>query len=165
MTVAGAAGPPASQAVLAPPTLGSWAELVRLVQGTTGLHVPRGRPRPARGGGVHDEDSGCVLPGLPVLSLTPEPWWPGSVSDWAARQLAHHLGSPGPPGGRPPGCLAVLRGDAVGRGWDGEVLLDHVQVVALLSAAVVAEGQRRHSRARSGRWPAPQGDVDWIVLS
>ncbi|WP_336923612.1 DUF6098 family protein [Aquipuribacter sp. SD81] len=167
------------QVLAEPPTLTDLAELVRLVAATPGLHVPRGRLRPARGGGVHDDVSGCVLPGVPALRLTPEPWWPGAVVDWVARQVAHRpepAGGPEPhavpqpaprpaPAAGPGGGTAVVRGSVAGRGWDGEPLLAGVEVVALLSPEVVAGARRHHARASSGCWPAPQGDVDWIVLA
>lgn len=151
-----------------PVPLERWDELVAFMAGRDHadprhrLFVRRGRSRPARGGGVHDEESGTVLPGLPALSLVPEPWWPGSVADWVSRQLSHHLD-----GRTDRSTVPLLRGRVVGRGWDGEVLLAGVDVAAVVGPTPLLHA-RRHYRALScGRWPEalPGEPVDALYLA
>ncbi|MFC5380029.1 DUF6098 family protein [Aquipuribacter nitratireducens] len=152
--------PRAAAALERPASLGAWPDVVRFVaRAPWSLHVVRGRPRPARGGGVHDAESGCVLPGLPVLTVTPAPWWTGAVADWVARQLVAHLEDR-----RGGSDVVLLTGREVGRGWDGELLLGDVARAAVVAEAAVAAAQRHHREVSCGAWPVSQGDVDWIVL-
>src|SRR5690606_23584497 len=43
-----------------------------------------------------DHESGCLLPGLSVNPMNPEPWWDRPVEHWVARQLCQyaHLMTP-----------------------------------------------------------------------
>lgn len=152
--------PRVAAALERPRTLATWPDAVRFVaRAPSPLYVVRGLPRPARGGGVHDAESGCVLPGLPVLSVSPAPWWTGSVADWVARQLVAHLGCR-----RSGTAVTLLAGTEAGRGWDGETLLGDVEAVAVVDGSALAGAQRHHREVSCGAWPVSQGDVDWIVL-
>lgn len=156
---------PGAGAAAGPPVLGRWQDLVALVRATVPsrlpteglsvspspeLYVLRGRPRPARGGGVHDDESGVVLPGVPALRLTPASWWPGQTADWVARQLVHHARAQGDGVSVP-----VLRGRVVGSGWDSEPLLGDVGLVAVVPPDLLAHAQRHHRTVSAGRWPEP----------
>jgi hypothetical protein len=139
-----------------------WPDLLRLVQQSGPLHVVRGRCRPARGGGVQDEESGCLLPGVPVLTLTPARWWAGPLEDWVSRQLSHHL-----VGRSETTVVPLLRGREVDRGWDGEPLLASVQVVALVGPPALLRARRHHRSVAAGRWPSDRADpsVDALLPS
>lgn len=139
-----------------------WPDLLRLVEESEPLHVVRGRCRPARGGGVQDEESGCLLPGVPVLRLTPAPWWSGPLEDWVARQLSHHL-----VGRSETSVVPLLRGREVGRGWDGEPLLASVEVVALVGPPALLRARRHYRAVAAGRWPSDRSapTVDLLLLS
>jgi hypothetical protein len=84
-----------------------------------------------------DKESGCVLPGLSVNPLRPEPWWDRPVEHWLARQLCQYLHLR--EGDR---FGWVLGGRVVGRGPDCEPLVVDVAPVAVLDDEVVREAQR-----------------------
>lgn len=83
-----------------------------------------------------DHESGCLLPGLSVNPLDPEPWWNRPVEHWVARQLCQyaHLMTPE----RFPW---VLTGEIAGRGPDCEPLLVSTVPVASIDPAVVDEAE------------------------
>ena len=88
-----------------------------------------------------DHESGCVLPGLSVNPLDPEPWWDRPVEHWVARQLSRST------------SLAVegrhawlLTGEVSGRGPDCEPLLVAVHPVAVLDDAVLGEAEARYGQ-------------------
>lgn len=89
-----------------------------------------------------DHESGCVLPGLSVNPLAPEPWWDRPVTHWLARQLCQylHLGD-----GERFGW--VLTGRVVGRGPDCEPLVTDVRAAAVLDEEVLQEAQRVYREA------------------
>lgn len=139
----------------APVVLQRWDDVLDLLAGAgvattaTRLFVLRGRCRAARDGGVRDDESGCILPGLPALQLSPPTWWAGEVGDWAARQVSHHVAAQ-----EEGGSVPVVTGRTVGRGWDGEPLLDRLGLVAVLAPVAVAQAVRHYRGLQSGRWPA-----------
>lgn len=97
-----------------------------------------------------DGESGCVLPGLSVNRLAPEPWWTRPRREWVARQLCQydHLAD-----GRRRAW--VLTGDDVGRGPDSEPLVAHVRPVALLDPPVLEQARELYRAAmRPGQVPS-----------
>ncbi|MFC8597415.1 MULTISPECIES: DUF6098 family protein [unclassified Isoptericola] len=88
-----------------------------------------------------DHESGCVLPGLSVNPLDPEPWWDRPAEHWVARQLCQyaHLMTPD----RFPW---VLTGELAGRGPDCEPLLGAFAPVASMDPAVVDEAAAVYER-------------------
>lgn len=89
-----------------------------------------------------DKESGCVLPGLSVNPLAPEPWWTRPVEQWLARQLCQyaHLSA----GDR---FGWVLTGRVVGRGPDCEPLVTDTRAVAELDDGVLEEAERVYRAA------------------
>ncbi|WP_318842789.1 DUF6098 family protein [Myceligenerans pegani] len=117
------------------PLLGSVGELAELVETLPAVYVRfSAGPEADRTIVSRDHESGCVLPGLSVNPMTPEPWWTRPVEHWAARQLCQyaHLMV----GGRLPWLLS---GRVAGRGPDCEPLLVDVVPVAAIRPAVVEE--------------------------
>jgi hypothetical protein len=102
--------------------------------------------------GSYDAESGLSLPGLAAHPLDPEPWWNRPAEEWLARQLYRY---------RRLGELAdsrfawVLRGHVVGRGPDGEPLMDDIEVVARLADCLLDEAARLY-RERFGGDLSPQ---------
>ncbi len=79
------------------PRLRSLAEVAGLVDVVRPLYVRfSGGPEQDAESVSRDHDSGCLLPGLSVNPLTPEPWWDRPVEHWVARQLCQyaHLMTP-----------------------------------------------------------------------
>jgi len=89
-----------------------------------------------------DHESGCLLPGLSVNPLDPEPWWDRPPEHWVARQLCQyaHLMTPE----RFPW---VLTGTVAGRGPDCEPLLVETVAVASIDRAVVDEAAELYAHA------------------
>lgn len=134
-------GSPPQTARGALPTLGSLDELARFTLTETdvffrysrGPHVDRGEPSV-------DPESGLLLPGLPVVSLKPEPWWTRDRRDWIARQLTRHIQEQ-----RCDHAVAwVVLGRLAGYGPDREPLLWPWTPVAWVSDAVLEEAQARY---------------------
>ncbi len=88
-----------------------------------------------------DHESGCVLPGLSVNPLNPEPWFDRPPLHWVARQLVQyaHLEEAGR-------YAWVLTGREVGRGPDCEPLLADVDPVARVPSDVVREARELYER-------------------
>jgi hypothetical protein len=88
-----------------------------------------------------DHESGCLLPGLSVNPLNPEPWWGRQLEHWLARQLCQyaHLLAPD----RYPWALT---GEIAGRGPDCEPLLVATTAVASIDHGVVDEAARLYAR-------------------
>lgn len=89
-----------------------------------------------------DHESGCVLPGLSVNPLRPEPWWDRPVVEWLARQLCQyiHLADGDDRAGW------VLTGRVVGRGPDCEPLVADVTPVAWLSQSCLDAARELYNR-------------------
>jgi len=81
-----------------------------------------------------DGESGCLLPGLSVNPLRPEPWWTRPAVQWLARQVRQyaHLEDAS-------SYAWVLTGEVVGHGADCEPLVAGMRPVAALDDAVVEE--------------------------
>ena len=118
-------------------------EVVDLVKAEPGLYVRfSAGPEADAGSPSRDGESGCLLPGLSVNRLAPEPWWTRPVTEWVARQLCQydHLAADG----RFPW---VLIGAEVGRGPDSEPLVVRVRPIAVVAPAVLEEARDiYHSR-------------------
>ena len=130
----------------APPSLTSLEQVLDVLRrdGEAYLRISPG-PRTDRYSGMRDADSGCLLPGLPVWAMRPEPWWPAGPRLWAARQLVRHgyLLS----GGK--GHVAwLLTGEEVGRGPEGEPLVGSFRPVATVAPAVLAEAESAYAAWR-----------------
>ena len=113
-------------------------EVVDLVKAEPGLYVRfSAGPEADAGSQSRDGESGCLLPGLSVYRLAPEPWWTRPVAEWVARQLYQHehLAADG----RFPW---VLIGAEVGRGPDSEPLVVRVEPIAVMAPAVREEAQK-----------------------
>jgi Family of unknown function (DUF6098) len=133
---------------VAPAPVTSLAEAAALLRlnGALYLRYDTGRA-PEATQSSRDGESGCLLPGLGVTPLRPEPWWDKTVEQWMARQLCQfaHLW-----GGAWRGW--VVTGAEVGRGPDCEPLLGDVRTVGELcpecleEASLVYRGVLAHGR-------------------
>jgi hypothetical protein len=115
------------------PRLESLSEAADLVQllGPVYVRFSAG-PEADRSTISRDHESGCLMPGLSVNPMTPEPWWTRPVEHWVARQLsqyAHLMVQDRFPW--------LLTGEVSGRGPDCEPLLVAVTPVASLAPSVV----------------------------
>ncbi|WP_051432955.1 DUF6098 family protein [Promicromonospora kroppenstedtii] len=117
------------------PRLGSLAEVAELVQVLAPVYVRfSAGPEADRAVASRDHESGCLMPGLSVNPMTPEPWWTRPVEHWVARQLrqyAHLMVRERFPW--------LLTGDVSGRGPDCEPLLIGITPLAFLAPSVVEE--------------------------
>lgn len=120
------------------PRLRSLAEVAELVAVVRPLYVRfSGGPDQDRSTVSRDHESGCLLPGLSVNPMNPEPWWDRPVEHWVARQLcqyAHLL--------TPERYPWLLTGEIAGRGPDCEPLLVDVVPAASIEPQVVEEAGR-----------------------
>ena len=120
------------------PRLRSVAEIAELVDVVSPLYV-RFSAGPEQDSRTvsRDHESGCLLPGLSVNPMNPEPWWDRPVEHWVARQLCQyaHLMT----GERFPW---LLTGDVAGRGPDCEPLLVDVIAAASIDPRAVDEAGR-----------------------
>jgi hypothetical protein len=124
------------------PHLRSLAEVAELVVAVSPLYV-RFSEGPVTDAATvsRDHESGCLLPGLSVNPLTPEPWWDRRLEHWLARQLCQyaHLLTPD----RFPWALT---GEIAGRGPDCEPLLVGTTAVATIDQSVVDEASELYAR-------------------
>ncbi|MFJ4230276.1 DUF6098 family protein [Cellulosimicrobium cellulans] len=130
--------PQETSALDALPRLRSLAEVAELVAVVNPLYVRfSGGPDKDRSTVSRDHESGCLLPGLSVNPMNPEPWWDRPVEHWVARQLCQyaHLMTPE----RFPW---LLTGEVAGRGPDCEPLLVDVVPAASVDPLVVEEAGR-----------------------
>ncbi|MCA5893995.1 DUF6098 family protein [Isoptericola sp. NEAU-Y5] len=122
--------------------LRSLAEVAELVRLTAPLYVRfSAGPEADVTTRSRDHESGCVLPGLSVNPLSPEPWWDRPLEHWLARQLyqyAHLM--------TPERFPWVLTGEIAGRGPDCEPLLVRTTPVASVDRAVVDEAVATYAR-------------------
>jgi hypothetical protein len=120
------------------PRLRSLAEVAELVAVVRPLYVRfSGGPDQDRSTVSRDHESGCLLPGLSVNPMNPEPWWDRPIEHWVARQLcqyAHLL--------TPERYPWLLTGEIAGRGPDCEPLLVDVVPAASIEPQVVEEAGR-----------------------
>ncbi|MDR7384716.1 DUF6098 family protein [Promicromonospora iranensis] len=124
------------------PHLRSLGEVGELVEAVSPLYVRfSGGPVADAATVSRDHESGCLLPGLSVNPLTPEPWWDRKVEHWLARQLCQyaHLLAPD----RYPWALT---GEIAGRGPDCEPLLVGTTAVASIDRSVVDEAAWLYAR-------------------
>lgn len=124
------------------PHLRSLAEVAELVEAVSPLYVRfSGGPVADAATVSQDHESGCLLPGLSVNPLTPEPWWDRKLEHWLARQLCQyaHLLTPD----RYPWALT---GEIAGRGPDCEPLLVSTTAVATIDQSVVDEAAETYER-------------------
>jgi hypothetical protein len=134
-----AAGVPPASGLDGRPRLGHLAEVARRVERT---HAPlfvrvSGGPGVDRCTVSRDRASGCVLPGVSVDALDPEPWWDRPVEQWVARQVCRRTAPAAGDGHR----SWLFTGEVSGRGPDCEPLLVAVHPVAVLDGAVLAEAR------------------------
>jgi hypothetical protein len=124
------------------PHLRSLAEVTELVETVSPIYVRFSAGPVADAATVsRDHESGCLLPGLSVNPLTPEPWWDRKLEHWLARQLcqyAHLL--------TPERYPWVLTGEIAGRGPDCEPLLVDTTVAATIAPPVVDEAAAVYAR-------------------
>jgi hypothetical protein len=120
------------------PVLRSLAEIADVVDGheTVYLRYSEGPEEDLEGGGSsRDYEADVDLPGLSVTVVSPEPWWPRPVEEWAARRLCKYA-ELGTAGGRFPW---LLTGRLVGNGPDHEPLVDRVRPLARVGDEAVDE--------------------------
>ncbi|CAM3652923.1 hypothetical protein GCM10007368_12650 [Isoptericola cucumis] len=68
------------------PRLRSLADVAELVEVISPAYVRfSAGPAADRSTVSRDHESGCLLPGLSVNPLTPEPWWDRPLEHWLAR--------------------------------------------------------------------------------
>ncbi|MFF2267114.1 DUF6098 family protein [Cellulosimicrobium cellulans] len=130
--------PQEASALDALPRLRSLADVAELVAVVDPLYVRfSGGPDEDRSTVSRDHESGCLLPGLSVNPMNPEPWWDRPAEHWVARQLCQyaHLMTPE----RFPW---LLTGEVAGRGPDCEPLLVGVVPAASVDPRVVEEAGR-----------------------
>jgi hypothetical protein len=123
------------------PHLRSLADVAQLVEAVSPLYVRFSAGPVADAATVsRDHESGCLLPGLSVNPLTPEPWWDRQIEHWLARQLCQyaHLMAPD----RYPWALT---GEIAGRGPDCEPLLVGTTAVASIDRSVVDEAAQLYA--------------------
>ncbi|GAB3103778.1 DUF6098 family protein [Isoptericola nanjingensis] len=124
------------------PRLRSLGDVVELLAVATPLYVRfSAGPVADAAAESRDHESGCLLPGLSVNPLDPEPWWDRPVEHWVARQLCQyaHLMTPQ----RFPWALT---GEVAGRGPDCEPLLVAAVPAASIDRAVVDEAAELYAR-------------------
>lgn len=117
------------------PLLRTLAEVDELVQVLAPVYVRFSAGPEADAATVsRDHESGCLMPGLSVNPMTPEPWWTRPTVHWVARQLSQYA------------HLMVhdrfpwlLTGEVSARGPDCEPLLVAITPVATLAPPVVDE--------------------------
>jgi hypothetical protein len=130
--------PEETSALDALPRLRSLAEVAELAAVVRPLFVRfSGGPDQDRSTVSRDHESGCLLPGLSVNPMNPEPWWDRPVEHWVARQLcqyAHLL--------TPERFPWLLTGQVAGRGPDCEPLLVDFVPAASVDPQVVDEAGR-----------------------
>ncbi|GGM32455.1 DUF6098 family protein [Promicromonospora citrea] len=135
--------PPRDQLVPGVPHLGSLAEVTELAQLLAPVYVRfSAGPQVDRSTVSKDHESGCVLPGLSVNPMTPEPWWTRPPEHWVARQLrqyAHLMVADRFPW--------LLTGEVSGRGPDCEPLLVGITPVATVDPAAVEEAGALYQEA------------------
>jgi len=124
------------------PHLRALGEVVELVEAVSPIYLRFSAGPVADAAAVsRDHESGCLLPGLSVNPLNPEPWWDRKLEDWLARQLCQyaHLMT----GVRYPWALT---GEIAGRGPDCEPLLTGTRPAATLDKSVVDEAAELYER-------------------
>ncbi|MDX6248130.1 MAG: hypothetical protein QOF10_1490 [Kribbellaceae bacterium] len=103
------------------PIVDDFDELVALVERRPGMYLrySAGLAADLESGHSRDHEAEVELPGWSVTTISPEPWWPRPVSDWAARRICQyaHLAE------QPERFPWLLIGRLVGRGPDHEPLV------------------------------------------
>jgi hypothetical protein len=96
-----------------------------------------------------DYEADLDLPGLPVTTLRPEPWWRRDPIDWVARRVCKYMDlAHRAPDRRP----WVLTGEVVGYGPDHEPLIGAVQPLAWIGERALEQASKRyHERFDVGR--------------
>jgi hypothetical protein len=124
------------------PDVGSLDELAALTTARGPLYVRfSAGPDTDASETSRDHESGCLLPGLSVNPLRPEPWFDRPAVHWVARQLVQyaHLDEPDR-------FAWVLAGREVGRGPDCEPLVADVEPVVRVPSVVVEEARDVYER-------------------
>ena len=125
-------------------------ELTELVTGADQLYLrysagpERDAEHPSR-----DHEAGVDLPGLPVTTVRPEPWWPRPPADWVARRVCKYLDLAETADDR---FAWLLRGKVAGEGPDHEPLITEPDPVARLGDRLIEQARGRyHARFDVGR--------------
>lgn len=120
-------------------------EVERLLDDGPGLYVrySAGYAADLEQGSV-DAESGLPLPGLAAHPLDPEEWWTLPRQEWLARQISRLPAPRHAPqdGSRPERFAWLLRGRAMGRLPDGEVLIADVDVVGRLAECLIEQADQ-----------------------
>jgi hypothetical protein len=90
-------------------------------------------------GRSRDYEADVALPGLPVTTLRPEPWWPRPPADWVARRVCKYLELADKADDRRPW---ILTGRIAGYGPDHEPLVVDVEPIAWIGERVVTQARR-----------------------
>ncbi|GAA6527643.1 DUF6098 family protein [Intrasporangium sp. DVR] len=105
-------------------TIDTFDEVVELARLRAPLYVRLSAgPGPDSEQPSRDVEADVALPGLPVASLTPEPWWTRPDEDWVARRLCTYLDLMGQAGSTEGHRPWLLTGVIVGSGADHEPLV------------------------------------------
>ena len=108
--------------------IANFDEVVELARMRAPLYV-RYSAGPARDAETpsHDVEADVALPGIPVASLTPEPWWTRPDEDWVARRLCSYLDLLEQDGNGADRRPWLLTGVVVGYGTEHEPLIGAVE--------------------------------------
>ncbi|MFD7306792.1 DUF6098 family protein [Promicromonospora sp. NPDC059942] len=125
------------------PRLQTLTEVAELVQLLAPVYVRfSAGPEADRAAVSRDHESGCLMPGLSVNPLTPEPWWTRPVEHWIARQLyqyAHLMVQDRFPW--------LLTGEVSARGPDCEPLLVAITPVASVAPSTLDQAMSLYKQA------------------
>jgi hypothetical protein len=123
-------------------TIDDLDRLTELACGDPDLYLRYSRGPEADASGIsRDYEAEVDLPGLPVTTLRPEPWWARDPVDWVARRVCKYLDLARQDRQRRPW---VLTGAVVGNGPDHEPLIGDPRPIAWLGDALVAAARHRY---------------------
>lgn len=146
-------------------TIDTFDELVEIARLRAPVYIRfSAGPGPDAEKASRDVEADVSLPGLPVASLSPEPWWTRPDEDWVARRLCKYLDlqqQAEPPEGQQEGDRRpwLLAGVLVGSGTDHEPLVGAVEAIGWVGhEAIEAAEAVYRSRFHGMGGPTPTGE-------